>query len=85
MAFFQERACEHAIGQTSFMESGQCLEDMPGTKVTQELCLPSTNQAAKQIKAAVKRTGYTSVYIASDTYPDMSQLQAKLGSKVRGS
>ena len=82
MVLFQESACEHAIGQPSFMESGQCLEDRQGAKVTQELCLPSTKQAAKQISAAVKRTGHTSVYIATDAHPDFTQLQAALGSKV---
>ncbi|KAL5499922.1 hypothetical protein EMCRGX_G011394 [Ephydatia muelleri] len=78
-----ESACEHAIGQPSFMESGQCLEDRQGAKVTQELCLPSTKQAAKQISAAVRRTGHTSVYIATDAHPDFTQLQAALGSKVK--
>ena len=82
MVLFQESACEHAIGQPSFMESGQCLEDRQGAKVTQELCLPSTKQAAKQISAAVRRTGHTSVYIATDAHPDFTQLQAALGSKV---
>ena len=81
---FQESACQHAIGQPSFMESGQCLEDRPGAKITQELCLPSTKQAAEQIGAAVRRTGHTAVYIATDAHPDFGQLQAALGSKVMG-
>ena len=37
------------MGRESFMESGQCLGDMPGLQITQGLCLPSVFEVADVI------------------------------------
>ena len=64
------------------MESPQCLEDIPGALVTQELCLPSRELVARHIRTLVKRTGITALFIASDKDPDVPDLQQRVGAKV---
>ena len=78
----QARACEHAVGTDSFMEAQQCLEDHKGATVTQELCLPSHDQIAANIKAVMDATGIQSVFLASDSDPKTNSLQEKIGSEV---
>ena len=65
------------------MESGQCLEDIPGAKITKELCLPPMDMVAKHVLSLIQRYGTRSVFVASDVPPDVHGLKEKLGSKVR--
>ena len=65
------------------MESGQCLEDIPGVKITKELCLPPMDMIAKHVLSLIQRYGTRSVFVASDVPPDVHGLKEKLGSKVR--
>ena len=78
----QEKACERAVGMESFMESGQCLEDVPGTTITQELCLQSHEQITRHIKTLADSTGVRHVYVASDVDPRLSYIRKKLGTSV---
>ena len=78
----QVRACEHAGGRDSFMESDQCLEDVPGGKVTKELCLPPIDLVAKHVMSLIRKYGTRSVFVASDVPPDVHNLKQKLGRKV---
>ena len=78
----QARACKHAVGTDSFMASQQCLEYHEGATITQELCLPSHNQIAADIKAVADATGIQNIFLGSDSDPKMSTLQEKIGSNV---
>ena len=64
------------------MESPQCLEDISGALVTKDLCLPSRELMARHIRSLVKRTGITTLFIASDKDPDVPDLQQRVGDKV---
>ena len=64
------------------MESGQCLEDMPGAKVTKDLCLPPIDLVAKHVMSLVRQHGTRSVFVASDVTPDVHNLQQRLGRRV---
>jgi hypothetical protein len=79
----QEKACERAVGMQSFMESDQCLEDVPGATVTQELCLQTHEQIARHVKTLADSTGIHHVFIASDVDPRLSYIKKKLGPSVR--
>ena len=48
------------------MESGQCLEDVPGSKVTKELCLPPMDVVAKHVMSLIRKHGSRSMFVASD-------------------
>jgi peptide-O-fucosyltransferase len=74
-----EKACERAVGMQSFMESDQCLEDVPGATVTQELCLQTHEQIARHVKTLADSTGIHHVFIASDVDPRLSYIKKKLG------
>ena len=77
------RACEHATGYRDFMESPQCLEDLPSAAtVTQELCLPTRATIVRHISSVARRSGITNVFVASDSDPDVPQLQQELGTHV---
>ena len=78
----QERACEHAGGQDHFMESGQCLDDIPGAKLTKALCLPPIDMVVKHVMSLIRKYGTRSVFIASDVAPDVHNLKQMLGRKV---
>ena len=78
----QVRACEHSGGRDSFMESGQCLEDIPGGKVTKELCLPPMDMVAKHVMSLIRKHGTRTVFVASDVSPDVHGLEEKLGNRV---
>ena len=79
---FQEKACERAVGLETFMESGQCLEDVPGATITQELCLPSYEQITRHINTLADRTGVQHIFIASDIEPRLSYIRKKLATSV---
>ena len=64
------------------MESGQCLEDIPGSKVTKELCLPPMDMVAKHVMSLIRKYGTRSVFVASDVSPNVHGLEEKLGRKV---
>ena len=64
------------------MESLQCLEDTPDITITNELCFPSISQVVDDILIVSKHTNIYTIYIASDSQPNISELQQKLGSKV---
>ena len=64
------------------MESGQCLEDVRGSKVTKDLCLPPMNTVAKHVLSLIRKYGTRSVFVASDVRPDVHGLSEKLGKKV---
>ena len=64
------------------MESPQCLEDLPEATVTQDLCLPSRELVASHIKSLAKKTGIKNVFVASDTNPNIPDLEERLGHKV---
>ena len=78
----QVRACEHVGGRDSFMESGQCLKDVPRSKITKELCLPPMDMVAKRVMSLIRKYGTRSVFVASDVPPDVHGLEEKLGRKV---
>ena len=64
------------------MESGQCLEDVPGSKITKELCLPPMDMVTKHVMLLIRKYGTRSVFVASDVSPDKHGLKEKLGRKV---
>ena len=64
------------------MESGQCLEDIPGAVVTKDLCLPFIYMVAQHVIELVRKHGTKSVFVASDVPPDVHNLKQKLGRKV---
>ena len=64
------------------MESGQCLEDIPGGKVTKELCLPPIELVVKHVMSLIRKHGTRSVFVASDVAPDVHNLKQSLGRKV---
>ena len=64
------------------MESPQCLEDEPEAVVTQDMCLPSRVMIVRHIKVVARRTGIKNVFVASDTDPDIPDLQQRLGMEV---
>ena len=39
------------------MESGQCLEDIPGAKITKELCLQPMDVVAKHVLSLIQKYG----------------------------
>lgn len=66
----------------SFMESGQCMEEVPGATITRDLCLQSHEQITKHIQSLTKKTGIHHVFIASDVDPRLSYIKKKLGTAV---
>ena len=64
------------------MESGQCLDDIPGSKVTKDLCLPPMDLVAKHVLSLVRKHGTRSVFVASDVAPDVHNLKQRVGRKV---
>ena len=68
------------------MESGQCLEDIPSSKVTKELCLPSVDTIMRHIMSLIKEHGIMPVFVASDVSPspDVHNVKKMLGRKVTG-
>ena len=65
------------------MESGQCLEELPGSTITTELCLQSDEQITRHIKTMADRTGVRHVFVGSDVDPRLSYIRKKLGNTVR--
>ena len=64
------------------MESGQCLEDIPGAVVTKDICLPSMNLVVQHVMSLIRKHGTRSVFVASDVSPDVHNLKEKLGRKA---
>ena len=60
----------------------ECREDTPDITITNELCFPSISQVVDDILIVSKHTNIYTIYIASDSHPNISELQQKLGSKV---
>ena len=65
------------------MESVQCLEDMPGALITEDLCIPSVNSVSQHLIALTRRTKIYTVFVASDVEGETHGLQQQLGSKVK--
>ena len=59
----------------------ECLEDTPDITITNELRFPSIF-LVNDILIVSKHTNIYTIYIASDSQPNISELQQKLGSKV---
>ena len=59
----------------------ECREDTPDITITNELCFPSIF-LVNDILIVSKHTNIYTIYIASDSQPNISELQQKLGSKV---
>ena len=66
----------------SFMESGQCMEEVPGATITRDLCLQSHEQITNHIQSLAKKTSIHHVFIASDVDPRLSYIKKKLGTAV---
>ena len=81
--WLQVRACEGALGRQSYMESPQCLDDMPGAKVTQNLCLPPLDYVVRYLVALTRQKRVYTVFVASDVEGEKHGLQQLLGRKVR--
>lgn len=64
------------------MESVQCLEDMPGVTITQQLCLPPVEAVAQHLVALTRATRVYTVFVASDVEGEKHELQQKLGRRV---
>ena len=64
------------------MESGQCLEAIPGSKVTKDVCLPSVDVVTRHIMSLIGEHGTMSVFVASDVSPDVHNVKQMLGRKV---
>lgn len=79
----QEKACKRGVGMTSFMESGQCLEDIADATITEQLCYQSYDQIINRIKILLERTGLYHVFIGSDVDPRLSYIRKNLGTDVR--
>ena len=84
VAILQKRACENAVGRESFMESVQCLEDLPGAKITGDLCIPPVDFVTRHLIALTRQTRIYTVFVASDVEGEKHELQQKLGRKVGG-
>ena len=78
----QVRACESAVGRESFMESVQCLEDMPGAKITQDLCIPPVDFVSRYLIALCRKMRVYTVFVASDVAGEKHGLQQLLGTRV---
>jgi peptide-O-fucosyltransferase len=74
-------ACKHGTGKKSYMESLHCLENT-NLVLTDEMCLPSTEQIARATQEVLKRHGLSVVYIGSDVPPPLQELRQRLGSEV---
>lgn len=64
------------------MESVQCLEDVPGSKVTKDLCIPSVDVVTKHVMSLIAEHGIMPVFVASDVSPDVHNVKQMLGRKV---
>lgn len=64
------------------MESGQCLEDMPGAKITSDLCLPPVDFVARYLIALTREMRIYNVFVASDVEGEKHGLQQQLGRRV---
>lgn len=64
------------------MESVQCLEGMPGAKITKDLCIPPTDFVARHVIAMAREKRVYTVFVASDVEGEKHELQQKLGRKV---
>ena len=64
------------------MESGQCLEDVPGGKVTKEICLPSVDVVTRHVMSLIGEHGTMPVFVASDVSADVHNVKQMLGRKV---
>ena len=66
------------------MESVQCLEDMPGAKITKDLCIPPVDFVSRYLIALAREKRIYTVFVASDVEGEKHGLQQLLGRKVRG-
>ena len=80
--FLQVRACEGAVGRERFMESPQCLEDIPGAQITQDLCIPPVHFVSQYLIALAREMRIYTVFVASDVAGEKHGLQQLLGRKV---
>lgn len=78
----QEKACESAFGRDSFMESGQCLEDIPNAKIDKDVCLPSMEVVKRHLLALLRKTGIKSLFVASDVEAEKYNMQTYIGRRV---
>ncbi|XP_064393051.1 GDP-fucose protein O-fucosyltransferase 1-like isoform X2 [Halichondria panicea] len=74
-----EKACESAVGRDSFMESGQCLEDIPNAKIDKDVCLPSMEVVKRHLLALLRKTGIKSLFVASDVEAEKYNMQTYIG------
>lgn len=75
---FQENACLHVEGLPNFMASPQCLGYTHYRKLTKEICFPSRGEILNRTKAIVESIKASSVYVATDNDPMLSDLKATL-------
>lgn len=79
-----ERACEHATGRESFMESGQCLESLPPrTTITKGLCIPPLDLVSRHVLTIARKNGIKDVFVASDVAADVHNMKQRLGISMR--
>ncbi len=70
------RACEHAVGQATYMASTQCT--VPPGGISQDICLPAVPAAARDVLAVTAHTGARLVYLGSDNPEYARELAATL-------
>jgi len=79
----QQRACEHAIGQRSYMESLQCLGALSEHVITEDICYPSREAIQDQINGVLDgQHQIRHVYIATDDVIAYDRLQLVFNDQV---
>ncbi len=80
----QDKACAHAVGSRSYMESLMCLESLPQDRViTQAMCYPTVEGIVADIASVLSDTGIRAVYVGSDVTPPLGVIREGLGDTVR--
>lgn len=64
------------------MESGQCLEGLPGATITKDLCIPPMTLVSRHLGNLARKTRIYNVFVASDVTGEKHGLDKLLGKRV---
>ncbi len=70
------------MGRESFMASAQCLGDMPGAKITKDLCIPPVDFVSRHVIPLARSKRIYTVFVASDVEGEKHGIQQLLGTRV---
>jgi len=73
-----EKACQHAVSMTHMMSSPQCTGYNSKDLIPMEMCLPDRKTIVSDLRQAVEDTGITHVYVLTDRYPLISEIESSL-------